>query len=297
MLTRPGGLGRGEDASAGAGRPRRPRREERKGGRRTGLLLFFDIDGTIFDTRRRLPASVRPAMEAARANGHQLIINTGRTLCNRDTRLDGFPLDGWIMGCGTRVIYHGETLTGMEYSPEESLKLRKISLEAGIPVVYECDTAIYFDPLGPSYPAIRDFRAFAEAHGLARDIREGDPEFRMVKMFCFAEEGVIRELEARTGAAGMPYTAINRGPDAWEVVPAGFSKGTGIDFLRKRLGAEREDCFAFGDSRNDLSMFSHAGHSIAMGNAPEDVKAVCSFVTDLPEEDGIEKAMRHFGLI
>ena len=58
------------------------------------MLLFFDIDGTIFDDNRRLPDSVLPAMEAARRNGHRLIINTGRTLCNLDHRLDDFPLDG-----------------------------------------------------------------------------------------------------------------------------------------------------------------------------------------------------------
>ena len=44
-------------------------------------------------------------------------------------------------------------------------------------------------------------------------------------------------------------------------------------------------------------MLEHAGCSIAMGNATDDVKAVCSYVTDLPEHDGIEKAMKHFGLI
>ena len=95
----------------------------------------------------------------------------------------------------------------------------------------------------------------------------------------------------------MPYKAIDRRPEGWELVPAGFSKGKGIDFLRNQLGIQPEDCYAFGDSRNDLPMLHHAGHSIAMGNAPADVKAACSYVTDLPERDGIEKAMRHFALI
>ena len=57
-------------------------------------ILFFDIDGTIFDDSRNLPDSVLPALEAAHRNGHQLIINTGRTYCNQDHRLDPFPLDG-----------------------------------------------------------------------------------------------------------------------------------------------------------------------------------------------------------
>ena len=40
------------------------------------MLLFFDIDGTLFDDRRNLPASVRPALEQAGRNGHSLFINT-----------------------------------------------------------------------------------------------------------------------------------------------------------------------------------------------------------------------------
>ena len=262
-----------------------------------GKLLFFDIDGTIFDDRRRLPASVLPAMEKARENGHQLIINTGRTLCNIDRRLDAFPLDGWILGCGTRILYHGETVTSMEYSLPESLVLRKIFLDLRIPVTYECDTAMYFDPLAPSCGEIAHFRKWAEDRGICRDITETDPEFRAVKMFCFGDEEDIGRLKKKTAEAGLPYTAIDRGPGRWEVVPAGYSKGKGIDLIRKQLGAGIDDCYAFGDSTNDLTMLERAGVSIAMGNAPEEIKAACSYVTDRPENDGIAKAMKHFGLI
>ena len=95
----------------------------------------------------------------------------------------------------------------------------------------------------------------------------------------------------------MPYTAIDRGKGGWEVIPAAYSKGTGIDVIRQKLNVPLEDCFAFGDSRNDMPMFEHVGNSIAMGNAPEDVKAACSYVAPRPEDDGIKKAMIHFGII
>ena len=261
------------------------------------MLLFFDIDGTIFDDNRRLPASVKPAMEAARRNGHRIIINTGRTLCNLDHRLDDFPLDGWIMGCGTRLIWQGETLQYMEYDPESSQRLRNVFRDLEMPVVYECDTAMYFDPDNSAHPTIAGFRDWAETHGICRDITDHDPEFRAVKMFGFSKRSRIAVMKKATAEAGMPYTAINRWPEGWEIVPAGYSKGKGIDLLRKKLGVKKEDCFAFGDSRNDLTMLRHVAHSVAMGNATDDVKAACSYVTDRPENDGIEKAMKHFGLI
>ena len=261
------------------------------------MILFFDIDGTIFDDQQHLPDSVLPAMEAAHRRGHQIIINTGRTLCNLDHRLDSFPLDGWIMGCGTRILYHGETLQRMEYSPERSLRLRNIFLALKLPTVWECDTAMYFDPLSPDHPATGKFSEWAKRKGIYREITEKDPEFRVVKMFCFSDEEKISAMKELTAEAGMPYTAINRWPEGWEVVPLRFSKGKGIDTLCEKLGVSPDDCYAFGDSSNDLTMFEHVGHSIAMGNAPEEVRKVCTYVTDRPEDDGIANAMKHFGLI
>ena len=262
------------------------------------MLLFFDIDGTLFDDSRKLPASVLPALTKAHENGHLLFINTGRTLCNLDHRLDGFPIDGWILGCGTRILFRGKTLQSMEYDLSRSLRLRRIFLDLKVPVVYECDTAMYFDPLTPAHPAIPVFRQYARKNGIDRDIHEEDPEFRAVKMFCFSDTyGLIRKIEEATAAAGIPYTAIDRGRGGWEVVPAAYSKGTGIDLIRQKLGVPLENCYAFGDSRNDMTMFGHAGCSIAMGNAPEDVRAACTFTAARPEDDGIRKAMIHFGII
>nr|AHF25613.1 HAD-superfamily hydrolase, subfamily IIB [uncultured bacterium Contigcl_23] len=262
------------------------------------MLLFFDVDGTLIDDFHQLVPSVKPAMESAKKNGHLLIINTGRTLCNLDSRLDGLPIDGWIMGCGTRIIYHGETLQSMEYDPEKSLRLRDVFRELNIATVYECDTGMYFDPAYSSHPMVEKFHRYAEQHGIAREIDPDDPEFRAVKMFCFAEgKSLISGIEKKTAEIGLPYVSIDRSPIGWEIVPAGYTKGTGIHAVREKLGFDISDCFAFGDSRNDMTMLQSVAHSVAMGNAPDDVKAVCSYVTDRPENDGIRKAFEHFGLI
>ena len=80
-----------------------------------------------------------------------------------------------------------------------------------IPAVWECDTAMYFDPLGVSHKAIPGFRDWAEKHGICRDITEGDPDFRAVKMFCFTETDGIELMKMRTAEAGMPSTSTKSG--------------------------------------------------------------------------------------
>ena len=60
---------------------------------------------------------------------------------------------------------------------------------------------------------------------------------------------------------------------------------------------DRSEIMAFGDGENDIDMLQFAGVGVAMGNADEKVKAMADYVTDTVENDGIEKALRHFGLI
>ena len=96
--------------------------------------------------------------------------------------LDGFPFDGWIMGCGTRILLRGKTLQAMEYDPDSSLKLLNLFRTLRMPAVYECDTAMYFDPEGaPSVFPGCGFRGCLLRPAYQRDF-----------LVCFAEEKEIR---------------------------------------------------------------------------------------------------------
>ena len=69
-----------------------------------------------------------------------------------------------------------------------------------------------------------------------------------------------------------------------------------IERVRKLLGAENEDCYAIGDSGNDLAMIRFAGLGVAMANADEDVKAQADFVSASNDEDGVAVAIEKFVL-
>lgn len=67
------------------------------------------------------------------------------------------------------------------------------------------------------------------------------------------------------------------------------SKGNAIKNLCKYLKIDLKDSVAIGDSYNDLTMFEVVGHSVAMGNASEDIKKTVDEVTDTNNEDGVAK--------
>jgi len=63
------------------------------------------------------------------------------------------------------------------------------------------------------------------------------------------------------------------------------------------FGISLEESMAFGDGGNDVLMLKHVGIGVVMGNAEDEVKLAADYVTDSVDEDGIEKALRHFGVI
>ena len=41
------------------------------------MVLFFDIDGTLWDYKNYIPESTKKAIKLAQQNGHKCFINTG----------------------------------------------------------------------------------------------------------------------------------------------------------------------------------------------------------------------------
>ncbi len=83
----------------------------------------------------------------------------------------------------------------------------------------------------------------------------------------------------------------------YEIVPKGFSKASGIEFLINELNIPFENTYAIGDSTNDLPMLKYVKNSIAMGNSNPLLFDLVSYVTTDIEEDGIYKALKHYSLI
>ena len=93
------------------------------------------------------------------------------------------------------------------------------------------------------------------------------------------------------------FVLLNHGDGIIEAVQIGTSKASGIAWLCEHLGVAIEDTYALGDSINDLEMLEFVGHSIAMGNASPRAKEAAEYVTSHIHEDGVYKALEHYGLI
>ena len=79
-----------------------------------------------------------------------------------------------------------------------------------------------------------------------------------------------------------------------EVMDTRGSKSNAVRFVGERLGLKPAEIVAMGDNYNDVEMIQFAGMGVAMGNAPDDIKARAGFVTDTNNNDGVRKALEKF---
>jgi Cof subfamily protein (haloacid dehalogenase superfamily) len=105
------------------------------------------------------------------------------------------------------------------------------------------------------------------------------------------------DIEAARKYFQSDYLVVIHGGLLLELIPKGFSKAEGIKRMLDKLGIRRENTYAFGDSMNDYEMLEYVQYGVAMGNSDERLLSVAAYVADTVENDGIYKALEHYGLI
>ncbi len=99
--------------------------------------------------------------------------------------------------------------------------------------------------------------------------------------------------EAFAELKDLPVTFAFSGKTALEMTAEGVSKAAGLKFLSDYLGIPAARTAGIGDSGNDRPMLETVGFSVAMGNASEDIRNRCDFVTDDNDHNGAGRAVRY----
>lgn len=81
------------------------------------------------------------------------------------------------------------------------------------------------------------------------------------------------------------------GKDNIEITSVYAQKGVALEKFVSAHTIDLADAMAIGDNFNDVSMFKKAGRAVAMGNAVEEIKNQCDFVTGTNEESGVAQAI------
>jgi len=258
-------------------------------------IIFFDIDGTILSHRtHQISDSTIAAIRKAKANGHLVFINTGRTLAEIDHMITDVGFDGFVCGCGTFISYQ-DTVLLQASIPNELCKkiiddLRAFNIEA----LFESTASIYYDDKLVS-PRLLPTKEFLENtfHFKLRSCDTPNITFDKFCIWCDNPDNYHHFYQKYKDN----FDFIDRETSFYEIIPKGYSKASGIEYLLSHLNISHENTFAFGDGANDLPMLKYVKHSIGMGNSDGGVPEIVSFLTKDVDEDGVDYALRHYKII
>ncbi|MGL5259372.1 MAG: HAD family hydrolase [Lachnospiraceae bacterium] len=259
-------------------------------------LLFFDIDGTLLPHRQKfIPDSALCAIKKAKEAGHKIFINTGRTNISLPSIIRELDVDGYICGCGASIYLDGKKVFHNTLPTKRAIEIVEFLRTIHIPSCFEAEHTIYFDPHNKGFSNKEVQHAYAFFADYKTDIEAiFTDDFTFQK---FLLHRIPAHLEEQVqDLLGEDLAAITYGNGVLEIIQRGFNKGTAIEWIAKELGVSIEDCYAFGDSANDFDMLHVVKHSVAMGNATDEIKKCCEFVTTDILEDGIANALKHYNL-
>lgn len=254
--------------------------------------VFFDVDGTLMSFKtHQVPATTVDAIRTLQSKGIKTILATGRSINSIDhvqfLEFDGYVTfnGGYCLNRDMEILYR-KTIDSrdiqaiLDYANKRPLSFSFMSeKEITVHDVTPEIAGMYAHLNLPVPPPV--------------DLEQVDIEsILQTNIFLGPDDEKVFMKEVMPNSVASRWTPLFA-----DVNPGGLSKKVGIDIFCKYFGIDRQQTMAFGDGGNDITMLQHVGLGIAMGNANPEVKEIADFVTQDVDNDGIQYALNHFGVI
>ncbi|MFP3466950.1 HAD family hydrolase [Leifsonia sp. SIMBA_070] len=258
------------------------------------LLIALDVDGTLIHEDETVGDAVREAVARVRDAGHEVMLATGRSWETARAIHEEFGLTSEFVVCSNGALTmkrDGGSEGGYRrefvevFDPTEVLETIRPHLPSGSFMVE--------DPSG--------FRRYTEgmtdwelvnAEQVSFDELLQHPATRVV---VISPEHDTEEFLSIVDRMGLQRVSYSIGWTAWlDISPDGVSKATAMERVRRALDIPRSRVVAVGDGRNDIELLHWAGAeglAVAMGQAPDEVKAVATRTTAPVVEDGLAEVL------
>ncbi|SDS59940.1 HAD family hydrolase [Microlunatus soli] len=253
-------------------------------------LVALDVDGTVVDRDGKLPDPVRDAVAELLDRGVLVVLATGRSWHGTEEIFDGLQLPA-----GPAICSNGAVI--VSYPPVEVLRTVTFDATEAVTKVLQRqpDTLVAVEEVGRGYRVSGPFPdGDLTGELITTDVAEmiAQPVTRVILRDPNSTDEDFVRLAAELGLHGCSYFI---GWSAWlDIVPEGVNKATALAEVAERYGIDRADVLALGDGRNDLEMLRWAGRGVALGEAPDVVKAVADHVTDGFDDGGTVTELRRW---
>jgi Cof subfamily protein (haloacid dehalogenase superfamily) len=253
--------------------------------------VFFDIDGTLVSFKSHtVPESARSAIARLREQGVKVFIATGR-LMKHVAIVNDIEVDGYItVNGGYCITSAGEVIFESAFPRATVERVIDLSEQYDFDLNVMTHQDMYVSSMGERVKKIASMINIMPTVADVRAIAATQPVVQMCPY-------ISRELEQEIMPL-LPDCVGSRWIETFmDINLRGVDKSVGISKVMEYYGLSLREAMAFGDGGNDVPMVRDAGVGVAMGNACEELKAVADYVTLSVDDDGIEAALQHYGLI
>ncbi|RYL92836.1 Cof-type HAD-IIB family hydrolase [Sporolactobacillus sp. Y61] len=257
-------------------------------------IVFFDIDSTLYDRQKKVPASAAAAIETLQRRGIKTVIATGRAPFMFGNLRSELDIHSYVSLNGSYVVFNDRPLYKNPLTKKILDQLEAESSERDHRLIFVNEKTMKID--GKLSPVVKE--GFSSLK-LNLPFPEQDPDFYkhadVYQALLFYNERDNTDYLKRAPLNTFRYVRWHR--EAVDVIPRSGSKASGIKTMLEKLGIAPDEACAFGDGHNDVEMLSFVGTGVAMGNAVDEAKEAASFITERAEQDGIATGLKHLDLI
>jgi Cof subfamily protein (haloacid dehalogenase superfamily) len=230
-------------------------------------VFVSDMDGTFLRKDHSYDKEkFERAMNLIKENKQHLVLASGNQWRQIRSFFSGYEKDIYIVGENGAVILKNDEIIGSTHFDNDVLqslldyvkKLNVIYLISGVQHSYVLE----------SYP--NDLKALIGLY--ARNIKYvseyGVSDDPILKIACMCPKEDTLEIIKGLKEHFKDVEIHSSGLGVVDINPLGVSKGRGLAMLLDALGCSFDECMAFGDGGNDISMLEKVAFPIVMGNAP-----------------------------
>ena len=268
-------------------------------------LIAMDLDGTALQPDRcSFSPRLIAALEEAHNRGIAIAPVTGRQYSMLPPAVRNHPawenLTVLCNGGQIRKLADGELFYEKSISRKALKQLLKLSQKLEIPIEFSVNGTLYLTEASyrqqQGQPHL-DFHIHTILKNYGKILPSLEPLLDQAVEKCnFPYIPADKHREAEEGLKFISVSAVWSSASSMEITHPEAQKGTALKALCELLGIPLENTMALGDSGNDESMLRAAGLGIAMGNAPDFIKAVADAVTERTENDGAAMAIERYAL-
>lgn len=239
-------------------------------------IFFLDIDNTLY-VSGKIPPENLEAIARVRAEGHRVLINTARSYACIPPHIRELDIDGIVAGLGCSITVDKKKIQCIGLPIEEVAEVFDFFAGRGKKILLEGEDELVVNTL-----------FYDNSHTV---VRNGDELREKFPDGIFAKFYLPHQLDDVEKACVSGKYMFFQHENYAEFSPLGYSKATGIYDVAAYYGADISHCVAMGDSLNDVDMLKAAGISVAMGNAVQEVKDMCSIVTADAADGGVAEGL------